>query len=124
MKRATGLAGLLGAAMVVMTVLATGTAYAGASNSITVKNASASIVLDGRLDEPAWQHAAVMKLVQQSPRPGEPSPYETEVRVLLSGDRLYFGFLCRDPEPNKIAVHTMQRDGMMRGDDTDRKSVV
>jgi len=88
------------------------------TNSIAVKHSAASITLDGRLDEPAWREAPVLKLIQQSPRPGEPTPYETEVRVVLAGENLYFGFLCRDPEPGKIAVHTMQRDGTMAGDDT------
>src|SRR5207253_9518830 len=41
-----------------------------------------SITLDGRLNEPAWRDAAVMKLVQQAPKPGQPTPYETEVRPI------------------------------------------
>jgi hypothetical protein len=102
------------------------TRYAeGGAAAVAVRRSSAAVTLDGRLDEPAWGDAPVMRLVQQSPRPGEPTPYGTEVRVILSGDALYFGFLCRDPEPNKIAVHTMRRDGlaqedegMTRGDDT------
>ena len=85
--------------------------------SIAVKRSSAPIILDGRLDEPAWREAPVAKLVQQSPRPGEPTPYETEVRVIMAGDRLYFGFLCRDPEPKRASVHTMRRDDPMTGDD-------
>jgi hypothetical protein len=56
-----------------------------------------SIMLDGRLDEPVWRDATVLKLVQQSPKPGEPTPYETEVRVIVTGDRIYFGFDCKDP---------------------------
>lgn len=77
------------------------------------------IRLDGRLDEPAWKDAAVVaELVQQSPHPGEASPYSTAVRVLILNDTLYFGFECLDPEPGRIAVHTMQRDGIVQGDDT------
>ena len=98
--------------------LAVGIAHAGDNDPIVVVRSSEAIVLDGRLDEPAWQRATVMKLVQQSPKPGEPTPYETEVRVILQGDQLYFGFLCRDPEPQKIAVHSMTRDDPMTGDDS------
>ena len=59
-----------------------------------------------------------MKLVQQAPKPGQPTPYETEVRVIVTSDRIYFGFTCKDPDPRRIAIHTMQRDGDMTGDDT------
>jgi len=75
-----------------------------------------SIVLDGRLNEPAWREANVLKLVQQSPKPGQPTPYETEVRVIVTGDRIYFGFECKDPKPRSIAVHTMRRDETMGQD--------
>lgn len=107
---------------ILIAVLAIGAFGAGRANAqsalpITVTRTTAPIVLDGRLDEPVWRDATAVNLVQQSPRPGEPSPYTTEVRVLLAGDRLYFGFICRDPEPNKIAVHSMQRDDPMTGDD-------
>jgi len=43
---------------------------------------------------------------------------KTEVRVVVTRDRVYFGFLCKDPDPRRIAVHTMRRDGVMTGDDT------
>jgi hypothetical protein len=71
------------------------------------------------LDEPAWQQAGVIEsLMQQSPHPGGPTPFRTEVRILVDGDTLYLGITCFDPDPSKIAVHTMQRDGDMDGDDT------
>jgi hypothetical protein len=76
------------------------------------------VSLDGSLDEPAWQQAGVIgNLTQQSPHPGAATPYSTEVRVLVSGDTLYIGVTCFDPDPSRIAVHTMQRDGGMDGDD-------
>jgi hypothetical protein len=77
------------------------------------------IRLDGVLDEPAWKEAGVIAdLVQQSPKPGEPTPFRTEVRILGDKSYLYFGITCTDPDPARIAIHTMQRDGNMRGDDT------
>lgn len=88
------------------------------SSAVTLTRSSAAITLDGRLEEPAWQTAPLIELVQQSPRPGEPTPYKTEVRILVVDDRLYFGFLCTDPDSQRLAVHTMQRDGEMDGDDT------
>src|SRR6266581_6095301 len=77
-----------------------------------------SITLDGRLNEPAWRDAPVMKLVQQAPKPGQATPYQTDVRVIVTSDRIYFGFTCRDPHPERIAIHTMRRDGDVTGDDT------
>lgn len=79
---------------------------------------SFSMTLDGRLDEPEWKDASSLKLTQQSPKPGEPAPYETEVRIIVTEDQIYFGFMCKDQDPRRIAVHTMRRDAEMLGDDT------
>ncbi|MCX6628184.1 MAG: DUF5916 domain-containing protein [Candidatus Solibacter sp.] len=81
--------------------------------------ASNSIQLDGKLDEPAWREAKLtVDLVQQSPAPGAPSLYRTRVRVQVLDNKLYFGFECTDPDAKAIAVHTMQRDGNVEGDDS------
>lgn len=78
----------------------------------------APVKLDGRLEEAAWQAAAAVTLTQQSPQPGGPTPFTTQVRVLRAGNDLYFGFYCRDPNPAAIAIRTLRRDGPMAGDDT------
>jgi len=76
------------------------------------------INLDGALDEPAWAEAGVIEdLTQQEPHPGAPTPYATRVLLLTDGRSLFIGFRCVDPEPRKISVHTLQRDGELRGDD-------
>src|SRR5690348_4348939 len=75
-----------------------------------------AITLDGRLDEPEWRDAPVLRLAQQSPKPGAPTPYETEVRIIVSDDRIYFGFECKDPHPNRLSIHTMRRDETMGQD--------
>ncbi|HMC82896.1 MAG TPA: DUF5916 domain-containing protein [Candidatus Polarisedimenticolia bacterium] len=75
--------------------------------------------MDGVLDEEAWRQAGVIPdLVQQSPRPGEPTPYHTEIRFLVDDEALYLGITCLDPEPGQIVVHTLQRDGDFSGDDS------
>ncbi len=86
--------------------------------SVAALKISGSITLDGKLDEPQWREAPAIKLVQQAPHPGAATPYVTEVRVLVSSDAIYFGFLCHDPHPKAIAMHTMVRDGDQSGDDT------
>src|SRR5205807_4489368 len=64
---------------------------------------SPSITLDGLLNEPAWRDAPVMKLIQQAPKPGQATPYQTDVRVIVTSDRIYFGFTCKDPDSRRIA---------------------
>src|SRR5690348_7124718 len=86
--------------------------------SVLVRRITSPIVLDGKLDEPAWQSAQPIELIQQAPRPGASTPYRTEVKILRSGDVIYFGFICHDPHDKAIAVHTQRRDGDVTGDDT------
>src|SRR5262245_54029499 len=92
-------------ALCLIWLAAAGSALADDSPTATVHRSSASITLDGRLDEPAWQDAPALRLVQQSPKPGVPTPYETEVRVILAGDSIYFGFRCKDPDSRHISIH-------------------
>jgi hypothetical protein len=104
---------IVGAVLLIApSLLASGPPSAGATRI------SSSITLDGKLEEPEWREAKVLTLTQQSPRPGHPTPYKTEVRVLVSSQAIYFGFTCHDPNPSAIAIHTMRRDGDETGDDT------
>ena len=106
-------------ALVLAVATAAGGANADTSTTVAAAHSERPIQLDGRLDEPAWQDAGIaIELIQQSPKPGEPTPFKTSVRVLVVKDTLYFGFECADPEPGKIAIHTMARDGFTLGDDT------
>lgn len=93
-------------------------ASAGQAPTHKAARSEGAITLDGRLDEPAWKTAPVITLTQQSPYPGKPTPYETEVRVLVREDAVYFGFVCHDPNPKAIAIHSQRRDGDQEGDDT------
>src|ERR1051326_7430416 len=117
MSRGTDL--IFGLSILCLTLPPVASGQTVASPSISVAFPAAPIKLDGLLDEPAWLEATtIAELVQQSPRPGAPTPYRTQVRVLIQDNRLYFGFECTDPEPGSIAVHTMRRDGPMDGDNT------
>ncbi|HXH40633.1 MAG TPA: DUF5916 domain-containing protein [Thermoanaerobaculia bacterium] len=58
------------------------------------------------------------QLIQQSPHPGQSSPYVTTVYARSDGPTIHFRFECTDPEPSRISVHTMQHDADMTGDDT------
>jgi hypothetical protein len=100
-------------------VLTTAIPASAAAPTVHTGSTDQEIHLDGTLDEPAWQQAGVIAdLTQQDPHPGGPTPFTTEVRVLVDATAIYIGFVCHDPDPSRIAIHTMQRDGNMRGDDT------
>jgi len=84
--------------------------------SISLSAAIASVCI---AQQPSLQpNAGAVMLAQQSPHPGSPTPFTTTMRVAADQNKLYFAFTCVDPEPDKISIHTMQRDGDMDGDDS------
>jgi hypothetical protein len=74
--------------------------------------------IDGRLDDAAWQGAALLEpLVQVEPvEGGEPSE-RTEVRVAFDDDALYLAVRCLDADPDAVVAKGMRRDGDLSGDD-------
>lgn len=61
-----------------------------------VNPADSLITIDGRLDDPAWEKAEVVELVECATG-GRPR-HRTEVRLLYDESRLYVGYHCEDPE--------------------------
>ncbi|MCU0256920.1 MAG: carbohydrate binding family 9 domain-containing protein, partial [Vicinamibacterales bacterium] len=77
------------------------------------------IVVDGALDEPAWQRApAASTFWQVQPDEGQPSSERTEVRILYTADTLYVGVLCHDREPGGIVVADSRRDSSLTETDS------
>jgi len=73
------------------------------------------ILLDGRLDEPAWQAAELGdRFTQASPDDGMPASVQTRFRVLWDDDAIYLGVECDDPEP--ITATLSRRDRFVEGD--------
>jgi hypothetical protein len=69
------------------------------------------LVLDGVLDEAAWQAAPVATdFVQQRPQPGDAATERTEVRVLHDARYLYVGMRMYDSRPDSIAAQLGRRD--------------
>src|SRR5262245_52611792 len=91
-----------------------------ASPSVATAPASSPIVLDGSLDELAWTEAGdTPTLTPQVRERGRATPiYATHISRLTDGVSLSVGIVCPVTEPEKIAVHTLQRDADMAGDDT------
>lgn len=76
------------------------------------------IRIDGILQEPAWDSAAVLDgFSQYEPLEGIPATEDTQVRVLYSGEAIYFGIRAFDSRPDLILARLGERDRSVFGDD-------
>jgi hypothetical protein len=76
------------------------------------------IVVDGRLDEPAWARAPVATdFYQQEPKEGELSTERTEIRFLYDQDYLYIGGTLYDSDPRGGITNELKRDFSTRDGD-------
>jgi hypothetical protein len=79
---------------------------------------AAAIVVDGRLDEPAWAAAAVGGDFRTTdPVEGGTPNGRTELRVLADDQAVYIGVRCFDPDPLAIVAHAVARDANLSGED-------
>jgi len=79
-----------------------------------VKRTDDPIVVDGKLDEPAWSNAPAITLVNNSD--GSASPIRTECKLLYDAKFIYFGF--RDEDKNIWATMT-KRDAHLWEEEVD-----
>ena len=69
------------------------------------------IVIDGKLDEAAWQLASPAEnFIQFNPDPGMPATEGTDVYFLYDDDNLYVGAICYESAPDEIVVNELQKD--------------
>ena len=79
--------------------------------------ANVSIDIDGRLDDAAWAKASLLTgFTQYDPVEGSAASENTEVRLLVTADALYFGIRADDRSGGVRATLT-ERDGYGRSDD-------
>ena len=66
-------------------------------------------VLDGKLDDPAWQKAPLVSsfLLYGTDKL---APVQTSFRVLYDDKYLYFGIHCDEPDMGKLISQTFARD--------------
>ena len=77
-----------------------------------------SLTIDGRLDEKEWESAhTISGFTQFEPEYNAPAEFETTVKVLYNDRMIYFGFICTDPEPEKITAKKTKRDDDLTEDD-------
>ena len=75
-------------------------------------------VIDGRLDDLAWDEAEPLShFVQRIPRDGAPASEPTEVRILYDEEAIYIGVWLWDSDPARIVEGPAIRDSQL--DDSD-----
>ena len=69
-----------------------------------------NIVLDGRLDEPAWKSATEYKDFKTLKcRGGVPAPVENSFKILTSGDHIFIGIRYEEPYIEKVYADVNKR---------------
>lgn len=90
---------------------------ADAAPTVTAVRTEERPVIDGRLDDAAWQRAKVeTSFVQNFPDEGKPPTEPTELRVLYDDDAIYVGIRCFDSHPESIVARLTRRDRDVDGD--------
>lgn len=78
-----------------------------------------TINVDGSLDELIWAEALEAgNFIQFVPERGKPASLKTVVKILYDEKFIYFGFICYDPQPEKIAAKIDKRDSDLDDDDS------
>ncbi len=85
---------------------------------VRVPRASSAIVVDGALDEPAWEHAARIDRFYET-NPGNNTPPKVRTAVYLTYDAryLYVAVACDDPSPASIRAPFVPRDQVLGDQD-------
>jgi hypothetical protein len=107
--------GLVVSNFVVATVLLPCAAASAQAPAAAVREVHAaraqSIVIDGKLNEEAWQHAVpASEFIQRDPDEGKPATEPTEVRVLYDDHAIYVGIRLLDDHPDQITRRLARRD--------------
>jgi hypothetical protein len=79
---------------------------------------AAGLIVDGRLDEPAWQAAeAIDSFTQSDPDEGAPASVRTTARVLANANAIAIGIVCDDSEPTRMVSFSVRRDAPLGSED-------
>jgi len=81
------------------------------AKNIELPRTDGEIVVDGQLDEEAWQSAAQVELLYEN-NPGDniPARVKTVAYLIEDGANLYVGFAASDPDPSAIRAYLRDRD--------------
>jgi len=75
-------------------------------------------LIDGALDDAAWQSAPLPtgEFLSYNPLYGSPIQQQTTVWMSYDADYLYFAFKCDDPDPSGIKTSVTRRDNIWQDD--------
>jgi hypothetical protein len=76
-------------------------------------------VIDGVLDDSAWQNVEVLGgFTQAEPFSGQPASLTTDVRIVYDDDALYVSALMHDSDPSRIVTTDTRRDSSLTNMDS------
>lgn len=78
---------------------------------VGIERVTGEILIDGRVDEAAWDDLTPIPWHVYDPSYGAPASQQTEFRVGYDDDYIYFSCRCYDSDPNNIAAISYKRDG-------------
>jgi hypothetical protein len=86
--------------------------------TVNIAQSDSKIVIDGILDEKAWNEADMATGFQQNfPADDSVAASETEVRFTYNHHSIYVGITCYDELPGKYVVESLKRDFEDRDND-------
>ncbi|HKK44413.1 MAG TPA: sugar-binding protein [Balneolaceae bacterium] len=86
-------------------------------NTLSPLRIKKDIKITGDLSNPVWDKARSVSIKYEvQPDDDSPAPVDTKVKVLYSKNNLYIGFICNDPNPQKIRAHVADRDESFHDD--------
>lgn len=84
----------------------------------SASRAQGVILIDGRLDDAAWDGAGLLSgFVQREPAEGAPVSQRTEVRVLYDDEALYVAAWLFEEDPDQIVFGQTRRDASLNDSD-------
>lgn len=102
----------------VLAVLWGASALAGAGPRVAARIVKGPVPLDHPPVGGLWDRAGrIETLTQQSPKPGAPTPFTTRVMLMHTRRAIYIGIVAVDPDPSRIAIHSLSRDVSQAHDD-------
>src|SRR3954468_24251386 len=87
------------------------------SPTAAIPRVEATVVIDGKLDEPVWSRATRLTgFWQYQPVDGRPAEEQTEVLVWYEPEAIYFGIIAHDRNPASIRATVADRDNIDNDD--------
>ena len=75
------------------------------TSAFSVGEGALPIVLDGELNDPAWQRATpITAFLQRDPLDGAPATLRTEARVVFDATAIYVAVRAFDGDPGRIVA--------------------